>query len=66
MELCDLGDQPPLTEIPKKMHAFIVRQDRFGEPEDAWQREIIDTPTIGPLDVLVYVMARTKTGAVRT
>jgi len=57
MELCDLGDQPPLTEIPKKMHAFVVRQDRFGEPEDAWQREVIDTPEIGPLDVLVYVMA---------
>ncbi|MDA1357112.1 MAG: crotonyl-CoA carboxylase/reductase [Proteobacteria bacterium] len=57
MELCDLGDHPPLTEIPKKMHAFVVRQDRFGEPEDAWQREIIDTPEIGPLDVLVYVMA---------
>jgi len=57
MELCDLGDRPPLTEIPKKMHAFVVRQDRFGEPEDAWQREIIDTPEIGPLDVLVYVMA---------
>ena len=39
------------------MHAFVVRQDRFGEPKDAWRREIIDTPEIGPLDVLVYVMA---------
>ena len=57
MKLCDLGDRPPLTEIPNKMHAFVVRQDRFGEPEDAWQREVIDTPEIGPLDVLVYVMA---------
>ncbi|MBI06316.1 MAG: crotonyl-CoA carboxylase/reductase [Rhodospirillaceae bacterium] len=57
MELCNLGDKPPLNEIPKKMHAFVVRQDRFGEPKDAWQREVIDTPKIGPLDVLVYVMA---------
>ncbi|MDE0388752.1 MAG: crotonyl-CoA carboxylase/reductase [Rhodospirillales bacterium] len=57
MELCDLGDRPPLGEVPKKMHAFLVRQDRFGEPRDAWQREVIDTPEIGPLDVLVYVMA---------
>jgi len=57
MELCNLGERPPLTEIPKKMHAFVVRQDRFGEPKDAWQREVIDTPEMGPLDVLVYVMA---------
>ena len=57
MELFDLGDRPPLGEVPKKMHAFLVRQDRFGEPRDAWQREVIDTPEIGPLDVLVYVMA---------
>ena len=57
MELCDLGDRPPLGEVPEKMHAFVVRQDRFGEPKDAWRREIIDTPKIGPLDVLVYVMA---------
>ena len=57
MELCELGDLPPLGEIPEKMHAFVVRQDRFGEPKDAWRHEIIDTPEIGALDVLVYVMA---------
>ena len=39
------------------MHAFLVRQDRFGAPQDAWKREIIDVPTLGPKDVLVYVMA---------
>ena len=32
MELCALGDMPPLGEAPEKMHAFLVRQDRFGEP----------------------------------
>ena len=30
-ELYDLGDQPPLGEVPPKMHAFMVRQDRFGK-----------------------------------
>ena len=30
-ELYDLGDQPPLGEVPSKMHAFMVRQDRFGK-----------------------------------
>ena len=57
MELCDLGQRPPLGEVPEKMHAFVVRKDRFGEPREAWQREVIATPEIGAQDVLVYVMA---------
>ncbi len=57
MEICPLGEHPALGEVPQKMHAFAVRQDRFGEPKQAWQREIITTPAIGPLDVLIYVMA---------
>ena len=57
MEICELGERPPLGEVPEKMHAFLVRQDRFGEPKDAWQREIIPTPSIGPAEVLIYVMA---------
>ncbi|MEM7670985.1 MAG: alcohol dehydrogenase catalytic domain-containing protein, partial [Pseudomonadota bacterium] len=56
-DLYDLGDMPPLGEVPKNMHAFTVRQDRFGEPKDAWQREVIPTPEIGPKDVLIYTMA---------
>jgi crotonyl-CoA carboxylase/reductase len=56
-ELYDFGDRPPLGEVPGKMHAFLVRQDRFGQPRDAWQREVIPTPQIGPDEVLVYVMA---------
>jgi len=55
--LYDLGETPSLGEVPKKMHAFTVRQDRFGEPTKAWQREVINTPSVGPKDVLVYVMA---------
>ena len=55
--LYGLGETIPLGEVPKQMHAFTVRQDRFGEPNKAWQREVINTPTIGPKDVLVYVMA---------
>ena len=56
-EICALGERPELGVVPEKMHAFVVRQDRFGEPKDAWQREVIQTPEIGPKDVLVYVMA---------
>ena len=57
MELCDLGQQPALGEIPDNMHAFLVRRDRFGPPRDAWKREVIPVPEIGPQDVLIYVMA---------
>jgi crotonyl-CoA carboxylase/reductase len=56
-EIYDLGDMPPLGEVPPKMHAFAVRQDRFGEPTKSWKREEINTPSIGPKDVLIYVMA---------
>ena len=57
MEICDLGQRPPLGEVPENMHAMVIRQDRFGEPETSFQREGIPTPELGPLDVLVYVMA---------
>ncbi len=57
MELCDLGQRPALGDIPENMHAFLVRQDRFGQPRDAWKREVIPVPGIGPQDVLIYVMA---------
>lgn len=56
-DIYDLGERPPAGHIPARMHAFAVRQDRFGKPIDAWQREIIATPALGPDDVLVYVMA---------
>jgi len=31
-----LGELPPLGEIPKTMTALVVRQDRFGDPEQAF------------------------------
>ena len=56
-EIVALGEKPELGVVPEKMHAFTVRQDRFGEPKDAWQREIIPVPELGPKEVLVYNMA---------
>ena len=44
LEIYELGEKPPMETIPEKMHAFCVRQDRFGQPKDAWQREIIPVP----------------------
>ena len=56
-DIYDLGDSPPLGEVQKHMHAFPDRQNRFGQPRDAWKREVLPTPSIGPDEVLVYVMA---------
>ncbi len=55
--ICDLGEAPPLGVVPESMHAFVVRQSRFGQPRHAWQREIIPTPSIAANEVLIYVMA---------
>ncbi len=41
MEICDLGQRPPMGEVPENMHTVLIRQDRFGEPESAFQREVI-------------------------
>jgi len=57
MDICALGERPPLGEVPDNMHAFAVRQDRFGEPKDSLRREVLPTPEIKPDEVLVYVMA---------
>jgi crotonyl-CoA carboxylase/reductase len=39
------------------MVAQVIRQDRFGDPATAFQVEEIDTPTPGPDEVLIAVMA---------
>ncbi len=52
-----IGSLPPVGEVPARMMAQVVRQDRLGEPVDAFQIEEIDTPQIKPDEVLVAVMA---------
>ena len=52
-----LGEVPPLGEVPRQMHASVIRQDRFGPPKQAMRTEVVDVPTVGPGQVLVYVMA---------
>ena len=56
-ELYELGDQPPVGEVPQKMYAQVIREERFGEPKDAFQQEVLDVPPINDHEVLVYVMA---------
>jgi crotonyl-CoA carboxylase/reductase len=48
---------PPVGEVPATMTAQVVRQDRFGDPASAFAIEEVQTPPLGPDDVLVAVMA---------
>ncbi len=56
-DLYELGERPPLGHVPAKMYASVIRPERYGEPEEAFQIEVVDTPRPGPRQVLVYVMA---------
>ena len=56
-DLYDIGELPPLGDVPAQMHAQLVRPDRYGDPEKAIQDEVIDVPELGPNDALVLVMA---------
>jgi crotonyl-CoA carboxylase/reductase len=49
-DLYDIGELPPVGEVPGRMHAQLVRPERFGEPRDAIIDEVIDVPEL-PHDV---------------
>ena len=56
-DLYDLGELPPNYHVPKQMHAWAIRRERHGRPNESMQLEVVDTPELGENDVLVYVMA---------
>jgi crotonyl-CoA carboxylase/reductase len=56
-QLYAIGNRPPLGEVPEKMNAWLIRPERFGKPTEAFQKEVVNTPTIADDEVLVYVMA---------
>jgi crotonyl-CoA carboxylase/reductase len=56
-DLYEIGELPSVGEVPARMHAQLVRPERFGEPRDAIVDEVIDVPGLGPHDALVMVMA---------
>jgi crotonyl-CoA carboxylase/reductase len=46
-----------MTDVPDTMRAWVIRPDRLGEPRDAMRLETVETPTAGPGEVVVQVMA---------
>jgi crotonyl-CoA carboxylase/reductase len=57
VQIVPVGELPPLGVVPQKMHAQVIRPERFGEPITSFQAEVIDVPEIAPNEVLVAVMA---------
>ena len=48
---------PEVGTVPETMIAQVVRQDRFGDPEEAFRIEELPVPELGEREVLIAVMA---------
>src|SRR5437762_2224861 len=44
-------------ELPATMAAWVIREERFGEPMDAFQIEEVEVPEPAAFEVIVRVMA---------
>ena len=56
-DVVPIGSLPPVGDVPDRMLAQLVRSERMGDPRTAFQIEEVDTPTPGPGEVLIGVMA---------
>ena len=56
-DLYEIGEIPPLGHVPAKMYAWAIRRERHGEPDQSFQLEVVNTPTLDSNEVLVFVMA---------
>ena len=54
-QVAELNVEP--GELPATMAAWVIREERFGEPLDAFQLEEIEVPEPGAFEVTVRVMA---------
>ena len=56
-DIYDIGEIPPEFHVPKMMHAWAIRRERHGRPNQAMQVEQVPVPEIDSDEVLVLVMA---------
>jgi crotonyl-CoA carboxylase/reductase len=54
-KVSEVGVEP--GTLPETMTAWVIRQEREGEPTDAFQLEEMEVPEPGALEVIVRVMA---------
>ena len=57
MRIVEPGTLPPIGIIPEYMYAQVLRQNRYGEPKNAFQIEEIKIPEIKEDEVLIAVMS---------
>ncbi len=56
-DIYEIGEVPPLGQVPRHMYAQVIRAERFGDPTHAFKVEKIPVPELRPDEALVYVMA---------
>jgi len=56
-DLFEVGELPPEGVLPPRMYAQVIRPERYGEPSQAFQIEVLETPRPGDGEALVLVMA---------
>ncbi|AXE81853.1 crotonyl-CoA carboxylase/reductase [Streptomyces atratus] len=56
-DIYEIGEIPPLGEVPRYMHAAMIRQERYGAPADAIRIEQTEVPPVGRGQILLLVMA---------
>ena len=56
-DLFEIGEIPPLGQVPARMYAWAIRRERQGPPESSMQIEVVPTWSIADDEVLVLVMA---------
>lgn len=56
-DVCKIGTLPPLGEAPEYMYAQVIRQERYGDPINAFAIEKLKVPEIKDDEVLLAVMA---------
>lgn len=56
-DLYEIGEIPPLGEVPSHMYAALIRPERYGQPRQAIRIEPVEVPPVGRGQVLVMVMA---------
>ncbi|MDJ1016185.1 MAG: crotonyl-CoA carboxylase/reductase [Paracoccaceae bacterium] len=56
-DLYDVGEMPPLGHLPENMHAWAIRRERHGEPDQSFQLEVVPVKKPDSHEVVVLVMA---------
>ncbi|MBV9100749.1 MAG: crotonyl-CoA carboxylase/reductase [Candidatus Dormibacteraeota bacterium] len=57
LDVVEVGERPPVGEVPRRMRAMLIRPERYGDPDKAFAEETLETPMPRRGEALVYVMA---------